>query len=540
MQRYAPLATTMVIIAVFLAATVFVCRGKNPLTADAPEEKFSAFRAREYLEELLLDEQPHPTSSKANELVRERLVRQLTDLGMLVKTDTYFDHERDFQLFNVLARFPLETAKDSDESTRPLLVVTHYDSVPLGPGAGDAGSCVCSLLETIRVMKTMDPPDRTVYFLFTDGEEYGMRGARQFVLHHPLAKKNPFVLNFDARGASGASLTFETHVGNFSIVDDLNKALPFPKLTGSSFVSVYRLMPNATDFHIFQEHGLEGVNSAFIGSPHRYHTPEDTIENLSLYTLQHHGEKVCSLTTHFAGQKTIDESDGGDAVFFDVFGLFLVWWPAWLSIPLSAIVFGSHVTAVTHRRRREGRPIDWYSAKQLLMALVLALVGAGIVGFFVPTVLQAVGVLDARFTEYDPYIICVFWLAIWACVFVFVCRFSYNLSAESIWSFTWTIALFVNLLISIVLPGFSYYVLLPGFAVAILSWTLISKQWASVLTCALYAIPVCPTLYLLGIAFGPGLGWMLCPVFLMLLFPITPLFGATRLPTKKPVLLKRG
>ena len=533
MQRYLPLGVAAVLVVVVLIVTVVICRGRAPADGDAPEDQFSAIRAREYLEKLLADQQPHPSNSAENNEVRKRLIEQLQSLGMEVEVHSGLDTGLGYQLYNVLAwpkgQQDAKTNGENDETNlAPLLVVSHYDSVPQGPGAGDAGSCICSMLETIRAMQHRPSPTRRIYYLFTDGEELGMRGARLFAESHQLSKQKPIVLNFDARGASGASLTFETHVGNYDLIDDLNVALPFPKLTGSSFVSVYRLMPNATDFHIFQDHGWVGVNSAFIGSPHRYHTPGDTIENLSLYTLQHHGEKVLSLTAHFA-QTTEDRLDeNGDAVFFDVFGWFLVWWPAWISIPLCVIVLASHVAAVTWRLRKQSRPIDWYCAKQLLFALSLAIVCVALVGFFLPMILRAAGILDARFTQYDPAIIGLFWIAIWTCVFTFVCRACRNLSDESIWSLVWTIALSVNLIITVFLPGFSYYVLLPGVIVALLSWTAMSKRWAAVITTFVYSIVACPTLYLLGIAFGPGMGVVMCPVFLLLLFPMAPLFGSGR------------
>jgi hypothetical protein len=520
MGRYLPLAISIIAIAISFTVSVVICRGPVPVSDEAPKDQFSSERALDYLKQLLGDQTPHPSNSIENHLVRQRLISQLETFGLAVELQTGYDRRLEHNLHNVLARFP-----GGDESLNPLLVVTHYDSVASGPGAGDAGSCVCSLLETIRAMKHRPIPERPVYFLFTDGEERGMRGASLFVNQHPLAKQNPFVLNFDARGSSGPSLTFETHTGNLDIIADLNQALPFPKLTGSSFVSVYRLLPNATDFHVFYEADFKGVNSAFMCSPHNYHTPNDTIENLSLRTLQHHGEKVLSLTSYYAKADHVRNDETGDAVFFDLFGLFLIWWPAWWSIPICFVALTSHLAALTYRRRKAGRPIDWYPFKQLLATVVFSLIIVALFGLFVPLILRAAGILDARFTKYDPWITASFWLAVWSVVVLIIGRTCRDLSDQSIWNVVWTIAMSLNAILAIVLPGFTFYLVFASVLVAILSWTSISKRWASIATTAVYSITICTTVYLIAIAFGPGKGFILCPVFVLLLFPIFPQFG---------------
>ena len=59
------------------------------------------------------------------------------------------------------------------------------------------------------------------------------------------------MLNFDARGTSGPSLMYETHRGNLATVRWMSHCLPQPCFTGSAFVTVYRYLPNDTDFSVF-------------------------------------------------------------------------------------------------------------------------------------------------------------------------------------------------------------------------------------------------------------------------------------------------
>ena len=70
--------------------------------------------------------------------MRDYLVQQLTSIGLETQV------QRTQGIENVLARL-----RGSD-STGAVLVLSHYDSVPVGPGAADNGSGVAALLETMR------------------------------------------------------------------------------------------------------------------------------------------------------------------------------------------------------------------------------------------------------------------------------------------------------------------------------------------------------------------------------------------------------
>jgi len=62
---------------------------------------------------------------------------------------------------------------------------------------------------------------------------------------------------------------------------------------------VYRRMPNDTDFTIFKEARLPGLNFAFIGDPQHYHAPSDDVAHLDSRCLQHVGSYALSLARHF-------------------------------------------------------------------------------------------------------------------------------------------------------------------------------------------------------------------------------------------------
>jgi hypothetical protein len=112
-------------------------------------------------------------------------------------------------------------------------------------------------------------------------------------------------------------------------------------------------MPNNTDLSVFKGAGLAGMNFAFIkGVPH-YHARGDSVEALDERSLQHHGSNALALARHF-GNLDLRAAATGDAVYFDVLGLFLVHYPAAWALPLAALaaLAFAGVSAVGLRRRR--------------------------------------------------------------------------------------------------------------------------------------------------------------------------------------------
>jgi hypothetical protein len=121
---------------------------------------------------------------------------------------------------------------------------------------------VAVLLETLRALRSSPPLRNDLIFLFTDGEEPGLLGAKAFVDAHPAAAA--LVLNFEARGTSGPAFMFETSEGNGWIVRQFAEAAPYPQANSLSY-KAYRNMPNDTDLTIFKKAGIAGLNFAFIG-----------------------------------------------------------------------------------------------------------------------------------------------------------------------------------------------------------------------------------------------------------------------------------
>ena len=103
-----------------------------------------------------------------------------------------------------------------------------------------------------------------------------MLGAPRVREGTPVARRRRRRLNFEAHGARGPSIMFETSQPNGWLVEQYAQVAPHP-LSASLTESVYRLMPNKTDFTVFKQAGMRGLNFAFIGGHANYHTVNDDL-----------------------------------------------------------------------------------------------------------------------------------------------------------------------------------------------------------------------------------------------------------------------
>ena len=365
----------------------------RPVGADAAAHEFSSSRALKDLR--VIAARPHPAGGPAAAGVRAHLVERLESLGLAVELQPWKPQyvwgelvpsaflpegmERPKRLYfadapppawmpeltNVIARLP------GTRSTGSVLFMCHYDAVPGSFGAGDDGAAVAAFLEAIRALRTGPPPRNDLVFLFTDGEELGLLGAKQFVREHALFAGVRAVFNFEGRGIGGPAILFETGARNGRMVREYARCAPHP--FGSSLgPTVYDAMPNDTDFTLFKQAGVPGLNFAFIGGGSAYHQPSDKIENLSEASLQHHGTNVLALARHF-GDLPLDGLDGeGDATFMTLPGNVFLRYPGRWNTTIAAIGVVL-VLAVLVRERRAAR-LTWPGLAAGSLAALLGVV----------------------------------------------------------------------------------------------------------------------------------------------------------------------
>lgn len=440
-----------------LAAVLARRGGPRPEPADAPAAHFSATRAASALHEIIGDT-PHPVGTPAHDAVRDRLAARLRTLGYDVAFQQRFACNPSAfcaPVTNLIARAPGQSGADS------LLVAAHYDSVPAGPGASDDGLGIATLVEVARAVRA-EHFRNTIVFLVTDAEEAGLLGAEGFVTDGDASKGIAAVINVDCRGSSGASYMFETSRNNRWLIPIVARSLPRPA-TSSLYFNIYELLPNDTDMTVFKRAGYAGVNFANIGGVVHYHTPLDSMANLSLPLLQHDGDHALAMLRAL-GDTDLRQTSDQNAVWFDVLSLFIIWWPQGLTVWLVIIALAMLIVGAALRVRENET-----TARAITFG-VLAFFGALLLAFvagFVLSRLAGARAHGATWVAYPLPAIAAMWLVgIGSTIAVFSLaarRAGFDglfLGAGLCWS-----ALSVAFLIA--LPGGTYLALVPAMVMAI-------------------------------------------------------------------------
>ena len=331
-------------LALLAGLAVWLVRPPRPVPAAAPATEFSAYRARPDV--VALASQPHPLGSAAQAQVRDYLLSRCRDLGLnpSVQDLSLVVNEPGplvaARVQNVVARLP-----GRQPGGKAVLVLAHYDSQPHTPGAGDDGAGVAAMLETIRALRAGPALQNDIIWLFTDGEEAGLLGARAYAADTARLRREVGVaLNFEGRGNAGPTLTFEVNAQNGWVMREFAKAAPYP-IASSVFYEVYRRLPNNTDFTPLRQAGIAGLGFAFVEGYPYYHSPADTPARLDLGALQHHGSYMLSLVRHF-GNLPLTRTKAPDETFFNVLGTWLVHYPAAWNLWLSQLTISLVVLAI--------------------------------------------------------------------------------------------------------------------------------------------------------------------------------------------------
>lgn len=346
------------------ALGIYASMPPAPVRADGPGDQVSGDRAFEALERIARDgggrlSEPRPVGASANIACRLRIEEELRRVGLEPSVQEAFGsyprHRSAGTVRNIVARLRGTGAPSGERQA--VLCMAHYDSVPAGPGIGDDLAGVAAWLEVARALKAKQPLRRDIIFLFEDGEEQGLLGAEVFAAQHPWSKDVGAVINLEGRGTKGASRMFETGADNGWIMRAFAGEASEPSASSIS-TEIYRRMPNDTDYTVWRERGIPGLNFAFIGGATSYHTPLDDLEALSRATLQHHAQNGLDAVRALDAAEIpgADAMPSGDAVFFDWPGLGLVTFSYSAARALSVIALVlSFLVAALWLRRREVR-----------------------------------------------------------------------------------------------------------------------------------------------------------------------------------------
>ncbi len=496
----------------------------RPRGADAPLAEFSAARAEEVLRRLVGEEAPRPLGSAEHQRFQERLVAELSRLALapsLERGVACSPNGSCAQLTNIVAELP---------GTLPgpaVLLAAHYDSVAAGPGVSDNAAGVACALEVARALQS-SPRRNPVLLLFDDGEEAGLLGAELFMASE-RSRSIGAVVNLEARGTSGASFLFETSRDNAWLVRRAAGRMPRP-VTSSVFSFVYDRLPNDTDLTVFKRAGLPGLNLAFIGSAARYHTPQDSLANLSRASLQHHGDNALALVRALAGEDLYARSRWRRRLFR----------PCRTRRPV--VAEGAHAGARPARPRagqgggdapgREDRPRG-----KALLPLLAPLLGL-LAGALVWQILRLAGAFPLGFLANPMWAaLAVSAAAVAAALRVLAVESRWTGSPAEVWERIWTSSALLGLVLAVTVPELSFLLVVPTLAAGI-SRLLLPEPISAWVPFTLLGLLILPLALRMPEALGP-VGLPLVAVGLGLTLASLPVHSAPGA-TRRPVALLAG
>ncbi|KAI7881599.1 hypothetical protein K492DRAFT_128678 [Lichtheimia hyalospora FSU 10163] len=204
---------------------------------------------------------------------------------------------------------------DTEEA---VLINAHYDSVPTAPGVTDNGMGVSVALELLRYF-IQHPPRHSIIFLINNAEEGGLVGAKQFT-KHPWFPTVKMFINLEGAGAGGRAMVFRC--SSMQAIKHVAAHAPLAHATplGNDMFKL-GLIKSDTDYTIFTQQGVPGVDIAFYAPRSHYHTPRDNLSNTSPKSVQHMGDITLEAL------KAIDKDDSifteqheSKMVYYDIIG----------------------------------------------------------------------------------------------------------------------------------------------------------------------------------------------------------------------------
>ncbi|KAH3683480.1 hypothetical protein WICPIJ_005564 [Wickerhamomyces pijperi] len=288
-----------------------------------------------------ISQKPHPYISHANDEVHDYILERVNSLSQSKKYITVDDDvESKLAIFDVLKSTwnassqasPLHYLESGNilvkiEGTDPtldgVLLSAHYDSVPTAFGTTDDGTGIAAMLGVLESLSqgNASQPLRTIVFNFNNNEEFGLFGAVAF-LRHPWSQLVKYFVNLEGTGIGDRAILFRT--------TDYDITTFYSEVENPFASSIYQegfasgLIHSETDYRIYANAGLRGLDIAFYKPRSLYHTPKDNIQFTSKNALWHMLSQALDLVTALSNAKTIGEDADTPAVYFDFLGLYFV------------------------------------------------------------------------------------------------------------------------------------------------------------------------------------------------------------------------
>lgn len=193
-----------------------------------------------------------PSGSVANRRIATYIETELKKFGLMVQKQTFSSGT------NIIGI-------QKGQSSRILIIGSHYDSVSGTPGADDnASGCAMTLLVARQLSRIK--LQHSIRYVFFDAEECGLIGSSYYAKN--MREHCDFIVNFDMVGCLRVS-----SVGPDAVFSDLFKKYPWAK-------AITFRQKGPSDHASFQKRGIPCA-WIFTGDHPRYHESTDTPRTLN-------------------------------------------------------------------------------------------------------------------------------------------------------------------------------------------------------------------------------------------------------------------
>jgi hypothetical protein len=314
----------------------------EPQSHSVPLDQFSESRAEQNLRFLAETIGPRVVGSQNENKTFDFLLSKIKQAKNLAKEDVVVEidiqnvsghlrhHLRKFvityaNVTNIIVRVrPKRQARYWDQA---LLLSSHYDTGHTSPGCHDDGLPNVVMLESLQnLLHSTSGASmlRPVIFLFNGGEEITLCAAHGFVNQHPWINETAMFLNLEAAGTGGRPIVFQS-TDSWIMTEYAKANTNSWGSVGGQDIFQSNVVPSDTDYRIFAEAGLLGIDTAFYRNGHTYHTSKETCDLLTPGSIQEMGENTLRFVKHMIAldvsvpkKAILDKS-----VYFDLNGYYM-------------------------------------------------------------------------------------------------------------------------------------------------------------------------------------------------------------------------
>ncbi|KAH7911326.1 hypothetical protein BJ138DRAFT_937247 [Hygrophoropsis aurantiaca] len=284
---------------------------------------------------------PHPFNSHANDIVRSHILSRVEAIASEHPHVTVYDdlvsnaswasgllsakpYAAYFEGNNVLVKIDGSDRDFADKGG--FLLSAHYDSVSTAPGATDDGMGVVTLLQMVQYFAERRP-QRTVIFNINNAEEDGLLGAHAF-MEHPWSNITDIFLNLEGAAAGGRPMMFRATSG-VPLRSWSGSYVPHPHANVISADAFARgVIRSGTDYSVYEQGGMNGLDFAFYRGRSRYHTKYDSIPGMgggekALWAMME-GTRAASVVLANDDRTHDGTAMASKPVYFDLFGAALI------------------------------------------------------------------------------------------------------------------------------------------------------------------------------------------------------------------------